>query len=116
MKIRRSSECKAEEKVVEEARERLRNAKQRLVDETGYAVRGLSLETRGRVLDWGNLRAAQEQVTCWEQVLGDALHALEECRAQYPRLGDTREALPSTKDVVGAISSGGVERQRRGTQ
>ena len=40
-KIRRSSPCEAEEKVVEEAQQRLRNAKQRLVDETGHAVRGL---------------------------------------------------------------------------
>jgi hypothetical protein len=51
VKIRRSSPCEAEEKVVEEARQRLRNAKQRLVDETGHAVRGLSVETPGRVLD-----------------------------------------------------------------
>ncbi len=115
-KIRRSSPCEAEEKVVEEAQQRLRNAKQRLVDETGHAVRGLSVETPGRVLDWGNLRAAQEQVTCWEQALGGALHALEERRAKYRRLGETREALPATKDVVAAISSGGVGRQRRGTQ
>jgi hypothetical protein len=116
VKIKRSSPCEAEEKVVEEARQRLRNAKQRLVDETGHAVRGLSVETPGRVLDRGNLRAAHEQVTCWEQALGGALHALEECRAKYPRLGDTREALAATKDVVGAISSGGVGKQRRGTQ